>query len=251
MSTFHLSFVTVNRKTGPTLTQRCTYISTISLKDSLTNKLCEHSRHDVEYAEILLPNAVPERLYDLQTLVNEIECAEKRKDARTAREIVASLPNELSLDDNIRIVKDFISKTILCHGFAAIAAIHNGRNEQNPTKDNPHAHIIVPTRPIGPDGFCSRKNRECDRVEYLFQCRESMARIQNEEYERNGLQLRVDHRSFRAQGIEREPKHRLGYNDYMREKGGERTRAGDYNREVDERNANRVQTRMPEQGLSR
>lgn len=82
-------------------------------------------------------------------------------------------------------------------------------------------------------------------------CRESMARIQNEGYERNGFDIRVDHRSFRAQGIEREPKHRLRYNDYMREKAGERTRAGDYNREVEERNANRVQTRMPEQELSR
>lgn len=251
MSTFYLSCKPISRTTRFTVTQRCTYISGIPLADSLKGEPCKHDRTDVEYAEVLLPKTAPERLYDLQTLANEIECAEKRKDARTAREIIASLPNELSIDDNIQIVRKFIRENILNYDLGAIAAIHEGKNEQDPMMDNPHVHIIVTTRPIVPDGFFCRKNRECDRVEYLIQCRESMARIQNEGYERNGLQLRVDHRSFRAQGIEREPKHRLRYNDYMREKAGERTRAGDYNREVEERNANRVQTRMPEQELSR
>src|SRR3546814_5432676 len=49
----------------------------------------------VVHSEIMLPDGAPERLNDRATLWNEVEGAEKRKDAQLAREVEFSIPREL------------------------------------------------------------------------------------------------------------------------------------------------------------
>ena len=60
--------------------------------------------------------------------------------------------------------------------------------------------------------------------------------MQNRAYERNHLNIRVSHERLEAQGLDREPTNHLSLVDWQREKRGERTRAGDRKREIEERN---------------
>lgn len=166
-----------------------------------------HSRKDVLFHGIFLPPDAPTEYLDLQTLCTRIDKAEKRRDARTARTFICTLPNELPLPELIQIVKDFIGEHFTQHGLCAIAAVHAGINSEDPKRNNPHVHILVSTRTLGPDGFSKKKNREQDRKELVRIWRESWAQLQNQAYKRNGLELTVSHESLAAQGIDdREPR---------------------------------------------
>ena len=56
----------------------------------------------------------------------------------------------------ITFVEEYVNDNFIEKGFCAIAAIHEGKNEMQPEKNNPHVHIIVPTRSIG--CFIRQKN---------------------------------------------------------------------------------------------
>ena len=100
----------------------------------------------------------------------------------------------------------------------------NGRADQNLAADvaihapgkegdnrNHHAHILLTTRRLTPDGF-TEKTRELDDVKQgeVAQWRERYARLQNERLREAGIETRVDHRSLEAQGIDRAPTRHLG-----------------------------------------
>ena len=141
-------------------------------------------------------------------------------------------------------MEQYVRTHFLNHGLCAIAAIHTGINKEDSSRNNPHLHIIVTTRTVGPDGFSNTKDREYDKKEYIYRWRESWAEVINRAYERHGLDIRVDHRSFKEQGIDREPTNRLSYRDWQREKNGERTLAGDKKRAIKERNEKRNRERQ-------
>jgi hypothetical protein len=63
---------------------------------------------------------------------------------------------------------------------------------------NHHAHILLTTREIGPEGFTT-KNRDWNKVEVLEGWREAWARDSNAALERAGIEDRVDHRTLVAQ----------------------------------------------------
>ncbi len=148
------------------------YISGEQLYDNYNNKTCYHQRNDVLYRHIFQPSGAPSGFYDLQNLCDEIEDAEVRYDARTAREFIGSLPNELPIRELIWIVSEYINRSFVDHDLCAIATIHEGRNETDPSRNNPHAHIIVPNRTVGPDGFSEKKDREYDKRKYVNVWRE-------------------------------------------------------------------------------
>lgn len=181
---------------------------------------------------------------DLQTLCGQVEDAEHRYDARTARVFIGALPNELSTREQIKIVQEFIDYNFIRHGLCAVAAIHKGENLSNPERNNPHCHILIPTRTVGPDGFSKTKDREHDRKEYLMIWREQWAEVQNRAYARSGLNIRVSHESLEVQGRrDREATVHLSLPDWQMEKRGIRTSAGDRRRAVVERNAQRVRAK--------
>jgi hypothetical protein len=66
---------------------------------------------------------------------------------------------------------------------------------------NHHAHILLTTREIGPEGF-GAKNRDWNAVEMLEGWREAWARDSNRALERCGHDERIDHRTLEAQRIE-------------------------------------------------
>ncbi len=83
------------------------------MHDKCNNKTRYHSRQDVLLSKVYLPNKAPPEFNSLQYLCNAIDSAEKRYDARTAREFKGSLPNELSLQDQERIIDEFIERNFV------------------------------------------------------------------------------------------------------------------------------------------
>lgn len=244
MANFHLEATIISRGKGRSVTAAVGYISGKTLRDNYSGKTYYNSRNDVIWQKIFLPNDAPQEFRNLQHLCNEIECAEVRWDARTARQFIGSLPNELPPGELIRIVHEFIEDNFLSCSLCAVAAIHRGRNRDDPSRNNPHVHIIVPTRPVGEGGFSKWKDREHDKREYITIWREQWAEVQNRAYERNGLDIQVSHEALEVQGKrDREPTIHLSRIDWQKEQRGERTPAGDRKRAIKARNEERVRQR--------
>lgn len=248
MSNYHFEVTIISRGKGRSVTSSVSYISGRALHDIHNGKTYYKHREDLAWQKIFLPDHAPAEFRQLQHLCDEIECAEMRWDARTARQLTASLPNELPLGELVRIVHEFVADNFTSQGLCTVAAIHRKHNHHDPKKNNPHVHMIVPTRPVGPDGFCKLKDREHDKRKYITIWREQWATVQNRAYERNGLDIQVSHESLEAQGKhDREPSIHLSRIDWQKEQRGERTPAGDRKRAVKERNQRRIYQREMEQ----
>lgn len=192
----------------------------------------------------MMTNRFPPEFHDLQVLCDKVEAAECRYDARTARGFICSLPNELLRSELIQIVKEFVCVNFVEQGLGVVTAIHEGKTGHDLSKYNPHAHILVTTRTIGPDGFSSKKDREHDKREYIDVRREQWAAVQNMAYERSGLDIRVSHKSLKAQGeFDLEPTLHLSPAEFQKERAGQRTPAVDRYHEIQERNKLRQQER--------
>lgn len=241
MANFHLEVQTISRGKGRSVVKLVNYISGERLHDNYYGKTYYNRRQDILYYNVFQPSTVPADYHDLQYLCNKINEAESRYDARTAREFKCSLPNELPVQELIQIVSEYIRTNFVTCGLCAIAAIHEGRNKTDPSRNNPHAHIVVPTRTIDWDGFSKRKDREHDKRKYIGIWREQWANVQNRAYERNGLEIRVSHESLEVQGIRgREPTIHLSRIDWQREQRGEQTLAGTQKRKIQDRNEERL-----------
>ena len=153
-----------------------------------------------------------------KALCDHIEAAEARKDARTAREFKGSLPNELPYHELVRIVDKFVETNFIRLGLPAVAAIHKGTNIATPERNNPHVHIIVPTRTVGADGFSKKKFTPHNAREYIRIWRSCWADVQNRAYKRCGLDIRVSHKSLKDQNKERKPVKYISRLEYVRDR---------------------------------
>lgn len=241
MANYHFEISNISRGKGRSVTSCASYICGCKLHDSYNDKTYSHRRGDVMYWKVYQPFNAPAQFSDLQCLCNKIDEAEKRYDSRTGREFIGSLPNELPHPELVRIVNEYVEEHFVKKGLCAVAAIHDGRNEDDPFKNNPHVHILVTTRTVGPDGFSEKKDREHNKKMYVKIWREGWANVQNRAYERNDLEIRVSHESLEVRGIRREPTPHLTRIDWQREECGERTPAGDRKRAIQERNSILIQ----------
>jgi hypothetical protein len=212
-------------------------------------------KQGVVYKEIILPDNAPEEYKDRETLWNAVEASEKRKDAQLAREIIVALPREFDLAEQIEVMRQYVKENFVSKGMIADFAIHNtgegnlnspaegvasGVRNQQPElaphhTANPHAHIMLTTRNVSRDGF-GLKNTDWNKKEFLLSYRKAWANIINSTLARKGLDERIDHRTLKAQGLDREATIHLGHQAAALEKKGIRTERGDYNREIRQRN---------------
>jgi ATP-dependent exoDNAse (exonuclease V) alpha subunit len=126
-----------------------------------------------------------------------------------AREFEVALPAELSPADRRGLAVAFGQELAERHGCAVDVAIHAPGKEGD--NRNHHAHILCTTRRLTPEGF-GAKTRELDdqKTGEVTRWRGRWAELANEALERAGSTERVDHRSLKAQGIERDPVPHLG-----------------------------------------
>ena len=101
MAIYHLSVKPVSRGVGRSATAAAAYRSASQVADRTTGQVFDYTRKSgVEHAEIVLPTEAAKRDInwprEREQLWNVAEEAEKRKDARVAREYEVALPHELS-----------------------------------------------------------------------------------------------------------------------------------------------------------
>lgn len=156
MAIYHCSIKPVSRGNGRSSTAAAAYRAGVCLADERTGEIHDYTRKQgVEHSELVLPEGVN---LDREQLWNAAENAEKRKDARVAREFEVALPAELAPEKRRELAHDFAKSLVEKYGVAADVAIHapgKGGDQRNY-----HAHILVTTRQIGPEGLEAKTDLE-------------------------------------------------------------------------------------------
>lgn len=237
MAIYHLSVKTISRSAGRSATAAAAYRAGVEILDTRTGEVHDYRRKGgVEHSEIVLPKDAPDWARDRAALWNAAEVAEVRKNSTVAREFEIALPSELSGEARRTLAVDFAREIVARHGCAVDVAIHEPGREGD--SRNHHAHLLLTTRRLGAEGFTD-KTRELDQrqsgeVDYW---RSRYAELQNERLQDAGLSVRVDHRSLKAQGVDREPTKHLGVGavGYERRTGQASRRRITHEAEISER----------------
>jgi ATP-dependent exoDNAse (exonuclease V) alpha subunit len=139
-----LSLLNQNRKPQFRQNRGCIYGLSCreKLKDERTGLTHDFTRKDgVAHSEIISNLDIE---IDRSELWNLAEKSENRKDARTAREWVIALPDELDADQRKDLAKAFATALVDRYGVIADLAIHEPSKGGN--DKNHHAHIMLTTR---------------------------------------------------------------------------------------------------------
>lgn len=219
MAIYHLSIKPVSRGGGRSATAAAAYRSGSQVADRATGQTFDYTRkRGVEHSEIVLPTEAAARdinwARDRQQLWNAAELAEKRKDARVAREYEVALPHELTREQRTELVRAFSQELANRYGNAVDFSIHAPHRDGD--ERNHHAHILTTTRKVEPTGLGAKTDIElsdADRAKRglgpskaeVAEIRARWASLTNEFLALHGQRTRVDHRSLEAQGIERAP----------------------------------------------
>nr|WP_246722336.1 Ti-type conjugative transfer relaxase TraA [Rhizobium laguerreae] len=154
---------------------------------------------------------------------NEVEGFEKRSDAQLAKDVTIALPLELTAEQNITLMRDFVERHITSKGMVADWVYHDAPG-------NPHVHLMTTLRPLTEDGFGSKKvavlgpdgkpiRNDAGKIVYQLWAgstedfnafRDGWFACQNKHLALAGLDIRIDGRSFEKQGIDLEPTIHLG-----------------------------------------
>lgn len=211
MASFHLSIKTVSRSTGRSAVAAAAYRQAELLADERTGIEHDYTRKQgVEDGFVIVPEGA-EWALDRGALWNAAELAEKRKDAKTAREYELALPVELDALGRRELAENFAREISARYGVVVDVAIHAPHRDGD--QRNYHAHMLTTTRQVTPEGM-GAKTRQLDvrdtaalEVEAL---RARWADLSNAALMEIGSPARVDHRSLKRQGIERAPEQHMG-----------------------------------------
>jgi len=261
MAIFHYSVKAINRSSGRSSVAAAAYRSGERLVDERTGVVYDYERREgVLHAEVFLPDG--EKL-GRSELWNLVEGAEKRKDAKVAREIVVALPHELTQLDQLILIRGYAQDLSRRTGWAVDMAMHAPGRAGD--QRNTHVHLLCSTRVVEQDETgqyrMGAKTREWDVVstgkELVKGERKAWERQVNAMLAIAQQPERVDCRSYEAQGIEQVPQVHLGVSASQMERKGIETERGNRNREVKALNENLVQLsavraeREQEQALQR
>ena len=205
MAIYHLQVNTIGRSNGRNAVRAAAYRAAERLIDERSGETYSYARKEgVEHKEILAPDGAPAWVFDRAKLWSAVEMKEARCDAQLAREIVVTLPRELSAEDQVELIRGYVREQFVKRGMVADLCIH--RN--NP--DHPHAHVMLTMRELGPDGF-ENKARGWNDKGLCLEWRAEWADSANLALEHAGLSVRIDHRSYEEQGIDLEPQGKIGH----------------------------------------
>lgn len=197
MAIYHFDASMISRSKGRSATAAAAYRTAETIKDHRTGEVHDYTRKGgVLHTEIIAPDHAPAWVHDRSSLWNAVEDAERRKDAQVAREVRVALPSELSTEQNADLVRAFVQEQFVARGMIADVALHAPGREGD--QRNHHAHIMLTTREVGPEGF-GAKNRDWNAKDLLVDWRGSWAEHVNDTLERHDISERVDHRTLVAQ----------------------------------------------------
>ena len=166
-------------------------------------------KKDVLHSEISVANGAPAWCQDLvklhekdkrlasEQLWNFVESVENRVDSQLAREVEFSLPIELDLDQSIALARDYIQDQFASRGMVCDWSIHWD-------KGNPHVHIMLTMRELTDAGF-GLKVPAWNSKALLYEWREKWAEYANFHLKLHNNDVKIDHRSYKEQGIDLVP----------------------------------------------
>ena len=158
MAIYHLEAKVVSRGAGRSAVAASAYLSCSRLYNDYDGIQHDYTKKQgLVWQEVFLPEYAPQEWKDREQLWNAVEEVETAKDSRLAREFVVALPIELSREEQIELLQDFIRKQFVSDGMCADAAIHDTDGH------NPHAHILLTVRPLDERGKWQYKTEK----EYL------------------------------------------------------------------------------------
>lgn len=158
MAIYHLEAKVVGRGAGRSAVAASAYLSCSRLYNDYDGIQHDYTKKQgLVWQEVFLPEYAPQEWQDREKLWNAVEEVETAKDSRLAREFVVALPIELSREQQIELLQDFIREQFVSDGMCADAAIHDTDGH------NPHAHILLTVRPLDERGKWQYKTEK----EYL------------------------------------------------------------------------------------
>ena len=246
MAIYHFSAKVIGRGAGSSAVASAAYRSASRLHDERLDRHHDFSnKTGVVHSEVMLRDGAPEHLRNRQTLWNEVEATEKRKDAQLAREIEFAIPRELTREQGVALAREFVAREFVAHGMVADLNVHWDIGSDGQAK--PHAHVMLTMREVGPDGF-GAKQRDWNATAQLQTWRENWATDVNDRLQALGIEARIDHRGYEAQGISLEPQHKIGAAGARRLERGEDAERADEHRAIAQSNGAKILAN-PEVGL--
>lgn len=254
---YHFCVKQIKRSAGQSAIAAAAYRAGERLYSDYYSEYSDYTRKGgVIYSEIILPPHAPPEYQDRATLWNAVEHAERHKKAQLAYNFDIALQNELTMEENIELAREFVQRCFVDKGMVADLAIHQP-DKGDGGIPNPHFHVLTTMRPINPDGTWGQKqkreylvDKNGDPVldsngkpkfnavattdwhcpETLEAWRKAWCEMVNEAFERNGITERIDHRSYERQGLDLIPTIHEGPTVRQMEAKGIKTDKGEMNR---------------------
>ncbi|MBR6678322.1 MAG: MobA/MobL family protein [Oscillospiraceae bacterium] len=158
MAIYHLEAKVVSRGAGRSAVAASAYLSCSRLYNDYDGIQHDYTKKQgLVWQQVFLPEYAPQEWKDREQLWNAVEEVETAKDSRLAREFVVALPIEMSRQEQIELLHEFIREQFVSDGMCADAAIHDTDGH------NPHAHILLTVRPLDEQGKWQYKTEK----EYL------------------------------------------------------------------------------------
>jgi Ti-type conjugative transfer relaxase TraA len=230
----HFSVSIVARGAGRSAVLSAAYRHCARMEFEREARVIDYTRKQgLLHEEFVVPDDAPDWLRSIiadrsvsaasEAFWNRVETFEKRADAQLAKDVTIALPVELSHDQNIALVRDFVAGQITARGVVADWVFHDAPG-------NPHVHLMTTLRPLSEDGFGAKKiavsgpdgqplRNDAGKIVYDLWAgsaqdfnafRDGWFSCQNRHLALAGLDIRVDGRSFERQGIALTPTLHLG-----------------------------------------
>ncbi|NKM22754.1 Ti-type conjugative transfer relaxase TraA [Rhizobium laguerreae] len=234
MAVPHFSVSIVARGSGRSAVLSAAYRHCAKMEFEREARTIDYTRKQgLLHEEFVIPVGAPEWVRSMITdrsvagaseaFWNEVEGFEKRSDAQLAKDVTIALPLELTAEQNITLMRDFVERHITSKGMVADWVYHDAPG-------NPHVHLMTTLRPLTEDGFGSKKvavlgpdgkpiRNDAGKIVYQLWAgstedfnafRDGWFACQNKHLALAGLDIRIDGRSFEKQGIDLEPTIHLG-----------------------------------------
>ena len=160
MAIFSMNIAKVSKSNGKSAVNSSAYIHRERWQRSLTGEYVDY-RYKMDepiYSEMLLPKNAPLEYSDPKVLWNAVEKIETNSNALLARRVILALPIELSLSQNKQLLHDYCIEQFVDKGMCADTVIHW-------KEGNPHAHILLTTRPFKENGDWGIKEKKIYKLD--------------------------------------------------------------------------------------
>ena len=155
MAIFHCSIKIISRSAGKSATSASAYRAGTKVYDDELGETFDYTKkRGVVFSEVLLCANAPQEFTDREKMWNSVQAIEKAKNSQLCREVEVALPVELSREEQVRLVREYIQENFTSKGMCADWALHDKGD------GNPHAHILLTVRPIKSNGEWGAKRKD-------------------------------------------------------------------------------------------